>query len=85
MGCLLVYLYVAVMVVASIWTDAPSWIWVPHVAVMLLAIAVQVGTLRDIATRGDWTRAQRVSWRNWIWGFNILAVLAYFWTHLDRR
>src|SRR3954452_5033095 len=84
-GCLAVVVYAGGMVVASVWTDGPSWLWACHVAVIVLALAVQLGTLRDIETRSDWVRSQRVAWRNWIWSFSLFAVLAYYWKYLDTR
>jgi hypothetical protein len=85
LGCLAVFVYAGGMLVASVWTEEPSWLWACHVAVVVLAIAVQLGTLRDIETRSDWVRSQRVAWRNWIWSFSLFAVLAYYWRHLGTR
>jgi len=65
-ACLGVFVYAVAMLVLSSVIDEPSWFAVCHIAVMLIAIGVVYGTLRDVATRGDWTHAQRVSWRNWL-------------------
>jgi hypothetical protein len=83
--CLAVYGYVATTVVLSLWTDLPSWVGLLHLAVVLIAIGLVYATLRDIATRSDWTHAQRVSWRNWMRGFSLLAAAAYYWLHMRSR
>ncbi|RKQ88358.1 hypothetical protein C8N24_6400 [Solirubrobacter pauli] len=80
-----VFAYAATMLVLSSLIDEPSWFAVCHVAVVLIALGVVHGTLQDIATRSDWTDAQRVSWRNWLWSFNLFAAAAYYWLHMRSR
>ncbi|WP_121257813.1 hypothetical protein [Solirubrobacter pauli] len=84
-ACMGVFAYAATMLVLSSLIDEPSWFAVCHVAVVLIALGVVHGTLQDIATRSDWTDAQRVSWRNWLWSFNLFAAAAYYWLHMRSR
>jgi peptidoglycan/LPS O-acetylase OafA/YrhL len=84
-ACLGVLAYAAAMLVLSSVIDEPAWFTVCHIAVVLMAIGVVYGTLHDVATRSDWTPAQRASWRNWLWGFNLFAAAAYYGLHMRSR
>jgi hypothetical protein len=52
-ACVGVSVYAVATLVLSSVIDEPSWFAVCHLAVMLIAISVVCGTLRDVATRSD--------------------------------